>query len=103
MSVGVFFSCWMPASCNRFKRSSSGRRERGIQDYVGIDGERLVEILLERRQADDGEVEVRAGRKLGAEPASESLISSASIVAVPSSSISMVIVATPGDANWSAA
>ena len=69
MSVGVFFSCWMPASCSRFRRSSSAGANAGIQDHVGVDGERLVEIFLERGQADDREVEIRARRQVGAEAA----------------------------------
>ena len=41
--------------------------ERRIQDHVGVDAERRVEVVLERRQAHDREVEVRAGSELRAE------------------------------------
>ena len=67
MSVGVLFSCWMPATAKRLTRSSSCERERRIQDHVGVHRERRVELLLERRQAHDGVVEVRAGREICAE------------------------------------
>ena len=42
-------------------------RERGVQDHVGVDGERGVEVLLERVQAHDRVVEVRARVQIGAE------------------------------------
>ena len=41
--------------------------ERRAQDHVGVDAERRVEVVLERGQAHDREVEVRAGSELRAE------------------------------------
>jgi len=44
-----------------------GLRERRIQDHVGVDRERGVEILLQRVQAHDREVEIRAAVQVRAE------------------------------------